>query len=96
MPRSACGGLRLTRQDRPDTAELVRERLAKDANDPDALFTLAALRAKDGKVEEGLTILDRVLRIDPNYPGAWVFKATLLRMRERREGVEETPEGTEE
>lgn len=57
---------------------------------------MAALRARDGKVDEGLTILDRVLRIDPNYPGAWVFKATLLRMRERREGPDEGPEGTED
>ena len=66
---------------RPDTSELVRQRLAANADDPDALFVLAALRVQDGDVDEGLTILDRVLRIDPRYPGGWRFKAQLHRMQ---------------
>jgi len=66
---------------RADTALLVQERLRKDGDDVDALFTLAALRANDGNVREGLIILDRVLRIDPRYPGAWIFKAKLHRMQ---------------
>jgi len=60
------------------------------------LFTLAALRARDGQLEEGLSILDRVLRIDPNYPGAWVFKATLLRMRGKTEAAEAARHRAEE
>ena len=71
----------MTSQVRPDTAILVRERLSRDADDTDALFTLAALRAYDGDLDEALPILDRVLRLDPGYPGAWVFKAKLHRMR---------------
>lgn len=70
--------------ERPDTALLVRQRLTENAEDVDALFVLAALRALDGNVDEGLTILDRVLRIDPRYPGAWRFKAKLHRMRGQR------------
>lgn len=66
---------------RPETSILVREALRKDANDPDALFVLAALRANDGHPDEGLSILDRVLGIDPDYPGAWFFKEKLHRMR---------------
>ncbi len=66
---------------RPETSVLVNEALRKDANDVDALFVLAALRAQDGYPDEGLTILDRVLRIDPDYPGAWFFKEKLHRMR---------------
>ncbi len=66
---------------RPETSFLVREALKKDADDPDALFVLAALRAQDGHPEEGLTILDRVLSLDPNYPGAWFFKEKLHRIR---------------
>lgn len=66
---------------RPETSLLVNEALKKDANDVDALFVLAALRAQDGHPDEGLTILDRVLRIDPDYPGAWFFKEKLHRMR---------------
>ena len=48
----------MTRFVRPDTALIVRQRLA-----------------------EGVTILDRVLLLDPRYPGARRFKATLHRMQ---------------
>src|SRR5436309_15008192 len=65
----------------PDTAVIVRQRLLENAEDVDALFVLAALHAHDGLVAEGITVLDRVLRLDPTYPGAWRFKATLHRMR---------------
>src|SRR5438128_7177773 len=61
----------------PDTASLVRQRLMANADGVDALFVLAALRAQDGYLEEGLTSLDHVLRIDPRYPGAGRFKAKL-------------------
>ncbi len=71
---------------RPETSLLVREALRKDANDPDALFVLAALRAQDGHPDEGLSILDQVLDIDPDYPGAWFFKEKLHRL------LGETPE----
>ncbi len=66
---------------RPETTVLVRDALARDANDVDALFVLAALRVQDGYPEEGLSILDRVLRIDPDYPGAWFFKERIHRIR---------------
>jgi len=66
---------------RPETSVLVNEALRKDADDPDALFVLAALRTQAGHPDEGLSILDRVLGIDPDYPGAWFFKERLHRMR---------------
>ncbi len=66
---------------RPETSLLVNEALRKDENDPDALFVLAALRVQAGHPDEGLSILDRVLVIDPGYPGAWFFKEKLHRMR---------------
>ena len=62
---------------RPDPTLVVLLRLAENAHDVDALFVLAALRVMDGNVPEGLTILDQVLRLDPRYPGAWRFKASL-------------------
>src|SRR5438132_6096267 len=64
----------------PNTAVIVRQRLLENAEDVDALFVLAALHAHDGLVAEGITVLDRVLRLDPAYPGAWRLKATLHRM----------------
>ncbi|MGQ0798296.1 MAG: tetratricopeptide repeat protein [Methanobacteriota archaeon] len=66
---------------RANTDDVVRERLRANADDPDALFVLAALHARDGHVAKGLHVLDRVLRIDPKYPGAWVFKAKLHRLQ---------------
>src|SRR5467141_4391253 len=69
----------------PDTAVIVRQRLLENAEDVDALFVRAALHAHDGLVAEGITVLDRVLRLDPAYPGAWRFKATLHRMRGENE-----------
>ena len=65
----------------PDTAGIVRLRLLENADDLDALFVLAALRAQDGLVAEGISILNRVLDLSPTYPGGWRFKATLHRMR---------------
>jgi hypothetical protein len=86
-------------EERPDTAGLVRRRLAENQDDVDALFTFAAMEAQEGRLAEGLTVLDHVLRLDPAYPGAWRFKATLHRMngegqaeraaRERAEGADE-------
>lgn len=69
------------RMRRPETSVLVREALQRNGDDPDALFVLAALRVQEGRPEEGLSILDRVLVIDPDYPGAWFFKEKLHRMR---------------
>ena len=70
----------MTYFERPDTAVLVMQRLAENAEDVDALFVLAAIQARGGRVSEGLTILDHALRLDRTYPGAWMFKAVLHRM----------------
>jgi Tfp pilus assembly protein PilF len=78
-------GLRVTAFMQPDTAVIVRQRLLENAQDVDALFVLAALNARDGLVAEGITVLDHVLMLDPAYPGAWRFKATLHRMRGENE-----------
>ena len=66
---------------RPPTSSLVRDALAKDRDDVDALFVLAALRVQDGRSEEGLSILDRLLVLNPHYPGAWFFKEKVHRIR---------------
>jgi len=66
--------------EQPDAALIVRQRLLANANDVDALFVLAALHARDGQLDQGLTVLDQVLVLNPMYPGAWRFKATLHRM----------------
>lgn len=81
---------------RPDTSLLVRERLNRNRDDTDALFTLAALEANQGRLDEGLQILDRVLVLDPRYPGGWTFKATLHRMRGEAEAARRASKRAEE
>lgn len=80
---------------RPDTDALVRERLAMNADDVDALFVLAALRLRDGDVDGGLSVLERVLRIDPRYPGAWIFKAKLHGIQGDAEAAEQARRNAE-
>ena len=70
----------MTYVERPETAMLVRQRLAENADDVDALFVLAAMEVQEGRVVEGLRILDYVLHLAPAYPGGWRFKASLHRM----------------
>ena len=86
----------MTAFERPDTALLVRQRLAENAEDPDALFALAAIQAREGCLTEGLTILEHVLRLDPRYPGAWRFKATLHRMSGQTEAERSARERAED
>ena len=84
---------------RPETAVLVRDALRADKDDPDALFVLAAIEVQDGHLEEGLSILDRVLVINPAYPGAWFFKEKLHRMNgepERARDARRKGEATED
>ena len=73
---------------RPPTPVLVRDALARDRDNVDALFVLAALRVQDGRSEEGLSILDRLLVLDPGYPGAWFFKEKVHRIRGEADAAE--------
>jgi hypothetical protein len=89
----------MTYVERPETAILVMQRLAENADDVDALFVLAAMEVQEGRVAEGLRILDYVLHLAPAYPGGWRFKATLHRMTgdvEAEEAAWERAEGSEE
>jgi len=52
---------------------VVRE----DPEDPDAAFFFAAWLASNGSMREALETLHTVTNKHPNYPGIWLFKATL-------------------
>jgi len=54
--------------------QLVRE----DPADPDAQFFFAAWLARQGSFEEALEVLNKLTRRQPNHPGIWLFKATVL------------------
>ncbi len=55
----------------------ANERLSLDPRDADALFTTAALLARQGKLETAAHALDRIADIDTDYPGLWRFLARL-------------------
>ena len=74
---------------RRPTQVLVQEALARNPNDPDALFVLAAMRTRDGRLDEGLSILNHMLGVDPTYPGAWFFKEKLHRLRGEPDDAEQ-------
>ena len=66
---------------RPDTQQLLDERLAANDRDPDALFTLAALRTLQGRFGEALEWLELVEEIEPRYPGIWRLKAKIYELK---------------
>ena len=49
----------------------------EDPEDPDAAFFFAAWLASNGSTREALETLHMVTNKHPNYPGIWLFKATL-------------------
>lgn len=59
----------------PDVWNAMSERLRSDPNDADALFVLAAFRATEGRFDESIGVIDRLVAINPRYPGLWRLKA---------------------
>ena len=66
---------------RPDTQHILEERLAANDRDPDALFTLAALRTIQGRHDEALEWLGVLEEIEPRYPGIWRLKAKIYELK---------------
>ncbi len=57
--------------------QIARERLKLNPNDVDALFTMAAAQGTLNDAEGGVRSLERLAKLNPNYPGLWVLKAKL-------------------
>ncbi len=57
--------------------QIARERLKLNPNDVDALFTMAAAQGTLNDAEGGVQSLERLAKLNPNYPGLWVLKAKL-------------------
>lgn len=66
---------------RPDTQQVLDERLRANDKDPDALFTLAALRTIQGKFEEALESIRQLEMVEPRYPGMWRLKAKIYELK---------------
>ncbi|MGE0454594.1 MAG: sulfatase-like hydrolase/transferase [Vicinamibacteria bacterium] len=53
-----------------EAEQAFRKALEQDADDPDALFFLAAVELRSGRGEAAATLLERLLTRAPDYPGA--------------------------
>ncbi len=59
----------------PNEMEECEDRLQRDPDDKDALFTKATFLTKIGKYDEALQCLDHLVEVDQYYPGLWQLKA---------------------
>lgn len=60
------------------------QRLEYNSKDTDALFTKGVVLATLGRYRESLMYLNRVIRINPQYPGIWRAKARLYEAIDNR------------
>jgi len=66
---------------RHETRNVLDERLAENERDPDALFTLAALKTIQGRFDEALRWLSVLEETEPKYPGIWRLKAKIYDLK---------------
>lgn len=60
--------------------KLCRDRLDRNPHDLDAMFTLAAIMARQGNVDLAITVVEGLLAVNPQYPGGLRLLATLHKM----------------
>ena len=59
---------------------MCRERLDRNPQDLDAMFTLAAIMARQGNVELAIAMVEGLLAVNPQYPGGIRLLARLHKM----------------
>ena len=67
---------------------ILERRLAENSRDGDALFLLAAARAKAHDLGGAVAYLDRLADVDERYPGLWILKTKLHAQRGELEKAE--------
>ena len=55
----------------------IADRLRANPMDPDALFACAAYLASEHRMKEAIDLLNDLVKIAPEYPGLWRFRARL-------------------
>ncbi len=60
--------------------KMCRERLDRNPQDLDAMFTLAAVMARQGNVELAIAMVEGLLAVNPQYPGGIRLLAKLHKM----------------
>ena len=76
-------------QDIKDAEGTLREAVKKHPDDPEALLGLARACKRNGREQEGLDLIERVILIGTHVPLAWVDKGNLLeKLGHNREAID--------
>ncbi len=81
---------------RPQAIALYREVLRKQPNLKQALHNLASAVANSGDLDEALRLLDRALKVDPQYVHAQISRTRVLLAQEKIEEAEAQLNETEQ
>ncbi len=60
--------------------KICKDRLERNPNDLDAMFTLAAVRARMGDMDLAITMVEGLLAVNPQYPGGLRLLAKLHKL----------------
>ncbi len=60
--------------------KMCRDKLDRNPHDLDAMFTLAAVMARQGNVELAIAMVEGLLAVNPDYPGGIRLLARLHKM----------------
>ncbi len=78
------GAIRVNRGEFTEGASLLEQSLALSPNDSQALFNLSGAYAQSGELSKALEIVNVLVSISPNFPGAQQWKAQLEAINSRQ------------
>ncbi len=71
------GAIRVNRGEYDEGASMLEQSLAINPNDAQALFNLSGAYAQSGELTKALDIVNRLIQLSPNFPGAQQWKIQL-------------------
>lgn len=71
------GAIRVNRGEFSEGAKLLEQSLSLNPNDAQALFNLSGAYAQTGELSKALEIVNKLITISPNFPGAQQWKLQL-------------------
>lgn len=78
------GAIRVNRGEFTEGATLLEQSLAMNPNDAQALFNLSGAYAQTGELTKAIDIVNKLVSISPNFPGAQQWKAQLEAINSRQ------------
>lgn len=78
------GAIRVNRGEFTEGAALLEQSLALNPNDAQALFNLSGAYAQSGELSKALEIVNKLITLSPNFPGAQQWKSQLEAINSRQ------------